>query len=203
MTRTSLVAAALAVVVGAGVVSNPPPGALLGVLVPVWVWGVLVASAVGGAVAVLVWREGPRAWVGVAALVPLLVGPVHAFGSRGFFAQVVGGVGLVLVAELASSANRLRAWRERLDDAASLEAYRSAYERAFAKLVVVVSMGAGAALGLLWVLRAWGPSAFALSLEASRPEGLAGVLVALGVLVVGLGLTVGDLARSRVREGSS
>lgn len=204
MTRRSLVAVAALATVALGVVSNPPPGRLLGIELPLAAWAGLAAVSVLGALVAIAWPRENRAWVAAGVVPLLLVGPLRAFGSLGFLAQVAGGVSFALLLEALSSVRRLDAWRGRLREEAALASYRSAYARAYAKLAIVLSAGVASAMGVLWMARAWGPSAFALSLEAKRPEGLVGLLVVLGAVAAGAALVAwGSEGLARTDEASA
>lgn len=187
MRPKTLQVATLLVILGAGVVANPPPGQLFGQEIPLLVWTLILAGALVGGILSVVLAGGWIGYLGLGLLALPLIGPVHRFGHPGFLAVLVGAWAFTLHLELTSFQTRRAWWAEQLDgqDSDALAVYEAAYVRSVRALAGALLAGLVLLSGAYWALVAVSPGGFALSVEASHVEGMAAFTILVGLLVAG------------------
>jgi hypothetical protein len=172
-----LKAMTLVALLGGVLLSNAPPGALLGRTLPEPGGIVLIAASLVAGILTIVLAGRALAYLFAAVMALPLLGPIHDFATVGFFGAALGAWAFALHLELMTFATRKRRWAAMLaGEEGSLAAYQRAYTRAFFALAAATLAGLGAACGGFALVREIAPTTFAISVEARRVEGMFGML---------------------------
>lgn len=198
MSHRGLRSLAVVVILTAGLVANPPPGSLLGIELGTAIWAGLVALATLAGVFTVLRAGHPAAYPAWALLGLPLLGPVHDVFSLGFFAAAAGALAAVLHLELLTFEDRRDRWASLVEDDEALARYERKHRANWVRLALVLAVCLAGLFGAYALLLQIAPPAFADSIEARQVEGMAGVLVVLALLALG----IAGLRRDETEEGS-